>query len=275
MPDVSDYDLLRTEATDEPTRQRGPGTFVAAVLVIVAALVAAYLVYGRRPAPRPLDTTPKVAAADRPLGRGAQPVAVPPLDESDPIVRNLVRTITAHPAALAWLATNGLIRNFTLVVANVVDGETPARHLRVLRPPAPFSVIERGGDLVIDSRSYERYDAVAAAAASIDPEGASRTYATLKPRIEQAYAELGLQPASFDRALERAIAALLQVPVVDGPMRVQPKGIGYRYADPRLEQLTAAQKHLLRTGPRNVRAIHDALRRLALALGIPPERLTP
>ena len=57
----------------------------------------------------------------------------------------------------------------------------------------------------IDSRSYERYDRLAAAAASIDPAGASSLYGTLKPRIEEAAAQLGLSGDSFDRALERAI----------------------------------------------------------------------
>ena len=37
--------------------------------------------------------------------------------------------------------------------------------------------------------------------------------------------------------------------------------------------LDAIQKHLLRTGPRNVRVVQSALRQLSLALGIPAERL--
>ncbi len=273
MPDVPDYEILRTDALPEPSREPGPNRWIAAVLVLVAAALAGYLVYGRRPASRLPKATVERAVPARPLGRDAKAISVPPLGETDPLVRELVRAITAHPTVLAWLTTTDLIRHFTMVVANVVDGATPARHLRVLRPAASFQVIERGGEIVIDARSYERYDALAAAVASIDPEGASRTYATLKPRIEEAYAELGVQPVPFDRALESAIVALLEVPVIDGPVRVQPKGIGYRYADSHLEQLTAAQKHLLRTGPRNVRVIQAALRRLALALGIPTERL--
>jgi hypothetical protein len=212
--------------------------------------------------------------AVQPLGRDAERIAVPPLDESDALVRELVRKITSHPRVLAWLATNGLIRNFAVVVENVAGGVTPAKQLRVLRPVSAFAVVERNGQRFIDPRSYQRYDAIADAVASIDPPGASRLYATLKPRIGEAYAQLGQPASSFDDALERAIVALLQTPVVDGPVRVETKGgTGYRYADPNLEGLTAAQRQLLRTGPGNVRKIQSALRQLAIALGVPPGRL--
>lgn len=277
VPDIPDYELLKTEEPQAPATAVRPRAWVAAVLVVAAAAIAFYLIYGRRPAPAlPPPVAKAVVPAQqtvRPLGGEAERIAVPPLDESDPLVRDLVRKITSHPAAMAWLTTSGLIRNFAVVVANIVEGTTPARQLRVLRPTSPFRVVERDSALFIDARSYARYDGLAAAAASIDPAGASRLYATLKPRIEEAYGQLGLPPSSFDRALERAIVALLQTPAVDGPIRVEPKGIGYRFADPNLERLTAAQKQLLRTGPRNIRIVQSSLRKLALALGIPSERL--
>jgi hypothetical protein len=109
--------------------------------------------------------------------------------------------------------------------------------------------------------------------ASIDAAGAARLYGTLKPRIDEAYRELGYPDTPFDRTLERAIVLLLGTPASDGAARLEPKGIGYGYADPALEGLTAAQKQLLRTGPRNVRLIQSSLRRIAIALGIPAERL--
>jgi hypothetical protein len=56
---------------------------------------------------------------------------------------------------------------------------------------------------------------------------------------------------------------------------VEPQGIGYRFEDANLESLTAAQKHLLRMGPRNVRIVQLKLRDIAAALGIPAERLPP
>jgi hypothetical protein len=56
-------------------------------------------------------------------------------------------------------------------------------------------------------------------------------------------------------------------------VRLQPRGIGYAFEDPRLEGLTSAQKQLLRFGPENARRVQASLHRLALALGIPAERL--
>jgi len=278
MADDLDYELVKTDAEQTsaaPVNVRL--AIVVGVLALVVAALAGFLIYVRTHAPAPSTASAKPAESApqvRPLGSVAEPIVLPPLDESDAVVRELVRKITSHPAALAWLATNGLIRNFTVVVENVADGATPARQLRVLQPAAPFQIAERDGAPFIDARSYQRYDGIAAAAASIDPPGAARLYATLKPRIDDAYAQLGHPPGAFDATLERAIIALLRTPAIDGPIRVEPKGgIAYQYADPKLEGLTAAQRHLLRTGPQNVRTIQSALRQIALALGIPSERL--
>ena len=111
--------------------------------------------------------------------------------------------------------------------------------------------------------------------ASVDPIGAARLYATLKPRIEEAHRELGSADVSFDTTLERAIVALLKTPILENPIPLKPKGIGYAYVDERLESLTAAQKQLLRMGPRNVGIIRRGLRGIALALGIPASHLPP
>jgi hypothetical protein len=132
-------------------------------------------------------------------------------------------------------------------------------------------VIERGNQTAIDPKSYARYDSLAAAAESLDPAGTARLYATLKPRIEEAARELG--DSSFDRTFERAIVSLVNTPTVNDPILVEPRGIGYGFVDPKLEGLTAAQKHLIRTGPRNAAVIKQSLRNIAVALGIPEERL--
>ena len=277
MADVQELELRKT--SDEPSIEarveRPFWLWLVVAALVVATTAAAYIVAARmhRPAPATADQRPEHQAPVRPLGGNAAPINLPPLDQSDPIVRELVKQISSHPRIAAWLATDGLIRTLTVAVENVADGSTPARRFHVLRPASAFETVARGGDLHIAPRSYERYDDLADAAASIDAAGAARLYATLKPRIEEAYRDLGFPDTPFDRTLERAIVLLLRTPASDGAARLEPRGIGYGFVDPGLERLTAAQKQLLRTGPRNIRIIQSSLRRIALALGIPAERL--
>lgn len=276
MTQVPDYELVKHEEEETPPRmpQRSVGLWIVATLLVAAAAVAAYLAFSRQtiaPAivPDKVDSTPRA----QPLGGAAASVVVPPLDQSDAVVRNLVKTLSSHPSVLSWLATDGLVRNFALGVSNVADGKTAAGQLRTLRPTGKFVVIGRGGEMRIDPKGYVRYDALAAAAASLDPAGSAKVYATLKPRIEEAYRELGPSNATFDQVLEEAIVMLLRTPIVSDPVRVEPRGIGYGYAAADVEALSPAQKQLLRFGPRNVRLVKASLREIALALGIPAARL--
>jgi hypothetical protein len=158
-------------------------------------------------------------------------------------------------------------------VENIAYGMLPTGHLRPLKPSGTFAVLDRDGDLAIDPRTYARYDGIADAVASIDTAGAARLYMGLKPRLQEAYGELGRQEP-FDQVLERAIVVLLRVPRPPDSVRLEPLGaVEYQYADPRLEGLTQPQKQLLRMGPRNMAIIQGKLSDLALAIGIPAARL--
>jgi hypothetical protein len=284
MLNVHDFELRKTpDDSQYEERQRRPVVvWIAAILLIAGMGAGVYFVLGRRNAPQqtaaaraPAASAPASPAPSTALGADPLAINLPPLAETDALIRELVGGLSSHPSVAAWLTTDNLIRNFTVAVANIADSRSPARHLSVLRPTSSFRVIERGGNTYIDPRSYERYNHLAAAAASINPAGSARLYATVKPRIDEAYRELGVTDASFDRTLENAIVMLLKTPVVDDPIRLEPRGVGvgYAFADPKLEALTPPQKQLLRTGARNVRQIQSSLREIGLALGIPADRL--
>jgi hypothetical protein len=278
MADPADIELQREPQTLlPPPRQPPPLTPLILGAVVLAAVVAAF-VYLRQDAAAPASpagaaSTEAQVSPPAPLGVDVEPIELPPLDASDELVRQLVGALSSHPTIAAWLTTNGLIRNFTVVVENIAAGRTPAGHLRVLRPAQPFAIVEaRGREVVIDPRSYRRYDNIAAAVASVDADGAAKLYSVLKPRIEDAHRELGLG-GSFDALLETAIVRLLEAPAVDGELALLPRGALWEFNDPRLARLTQAQKQLVRMGGRNVRVIQRTLRDVALALGVPPERL--
>jgi hypothetical protein len=277
MSDASDLDLQREPvpfAPPPPPRSSIP--WIVILIAIAAALLLGWYFLGRAAEETSESTefteAPVAADANRPLGGTGPAIDLPPLDQTDSLVRQLLRELTTHPRAAAWLATNGLIRSFTVAVQNIAQGQVPTQALRPLRPTGRFTVIETDTDIRIDPRSYARYDGLADAVSSVDANGAAMLYASLKPRIEEAYAELG-ESATFDQTLERAIVSLLRAPVPGSDVRLDPKGGVFSYEDAGVERLTAAQKQLVRMGPRNARIIQDKLRAIAVALGIPQERL--
>ena len=203
----------------------------------------------------------------------AEQISLPPLDETDAVVRELIGRLSSHPTVTAWLATDGLILNFAVVTLRISNGESPTQELRAIGPVPAFRPRTTRDDLFVDPASYRRYDRFAEAVSVLDARGAARLYATLKPRIVDAYRRMGRLTGDFDPVLERAIIEMLRVPVLHGEVELAPKGIVYGFVDPRLEDLSPAQKHLLRMGPQNVEKIQAKLREIADYLAIPSSRL--
>jgi len=282
MADFDDLSLTPgPEPPFEPPARSSPPVSIIIVALAVLLLSAGalwYFVFRPKP-PAPTAAPPAVAQTTVDLPRRAaepgEAIDLPPLDQSDAVVRMLVGRLSSHPAVVAWLTTNGLIRNLTVVVANIADGETPAKHLRPLRPAGSFVTKTSGGLTWIDPASYRRYDGIAAAVDGLDARGVARFYATVKPRIEDAYHDLIGPDANFDQKLERAIVMLLKTPVLDEEVQVRTGKISYAFANPTLEGLPKAQRQFLRMGPRNVRIVKAKIRAVAGFLGIPDSALPP
>lgn len=260
----------------EPPSSGGRRARWIVLLVLLLALVGAGVWYlflraPQEPAPAPEPVAQSAAEPARePAEVRPEPpeIELPPLSASDELVRRLVGELSSHPRVAAFLADEELVRRFVATVDNVARGTSPRPHLAAAAPDGGFPVLEENGRVLADPRGYDRYDPLVAAFTGLDPEGSAETYRRLEPLIDQAYRELGYPDREFDRTLERAIAELLAVPVVEGPVELVPEVQRYEYADPRLEDLSAAQKHLLRAGPDNVRRVQNHLRALAAALGL-------
>ena len=276
MTDLSDYDLQRDGADSiPPPRESGSALRRAAIILLCIAAIAAgwYYVQSRRAAeavPADADATP---AADTPLGAGGLAIDLPPLDETDTLVRTLAAGLSSHPLLVSWLTTDGIIRRFTVVVDNIAYSQPVRKQLTEVTPAGPFRITGRGGQVRADPRNAARYAPLTEAMESIEAMRAAQMYSMLRPRIEEAYLEMG-RGVSFDRALEQAIIALLQAPPIRGTETLVPaKPVGYAFSNPQLQSLTPAQKHLLRMGPEHAPRVQAKLRDIALALGIPRERL--
>ena len=242
----------------------------ASFLILLAVIVVVYLVFfrgGDEPVP---EAVPPVEQS----GEAAEPEAAPEetpedvdlieveLGESDGLVRELVGALSANPDLARWLMSENLIRRFVAAVDNIANGLSPRAHMDFLRIPDEFSAIEEDGALIVDPRSYRRYNAVVEVLDSVEAEGAVGLYRRMTPVIQAAYADLGYPETSFHVTLLRAIDELLEVPVVEGDIILEEKLRSYALADPGLEEMSQAQKHLFRMGPRNVERVQNKLRAL-------------
>lgn len=254
---------------------RGPWLWIVLLLVVVAA-VAVWWLLRRGPGeevaapPPPVETPASVPPAVEVEAPEEDPT-LPPLDASDALVARLSGELSERPELARYLATDGLIRRFTAAIDNISHGVSPRTNLPELIPAGGYRVLSGDGERARpDPESYHRYDAPAAVLVSLDTEGTARLYRRLEPLIEQAYRDLGYPEGGFDATLARALDHLLAAPVPPADPELVPagRGGGFAYADPELENLSAAQKHLLRAGPENVRRIQAKLRELRRALDL-------
>ena len=274
--ELANIDLLKS-GSDGPgslaPRSRRLLAIVAFLAIAIVLLGAGYfwLRRGRSETASPAAAAPADAAV-KVRQDPAELISLPPLDQTDPLVRQLVGALSSHPVVASWLTTDRLIVNFVVVTSKIADGQTPVAELKAIGPVPPFRTRTARGTLFIDPASYRRYDRYAQAVSALDARGSVRLYETLKPRINEADRNFG-GSGQFDAEMERAIVELLKVPVVEGEVALRMSGIGYAFADPRLEGLSPPQKQLLRMGPENVKAIQAKLREIASFLQIPESRL--
>lgn len=252
----------------------------AALLVIV--VVGGYLWLSARPDTGDVDPPGAyVADDDSTLGEyeapwswgtgpgvDAEPLELPQLEGSDPFLRDLLRGLSDHPRVAAWLLPDDLVLRFVRAVVAVSAGASPVEPLDFMIPADSFTVATAMDRVVISPDAYARYDTPVATLRSIDVQAAARLYGQLLPLLSEAHRELGFPEGSFHQAFSAALEEILRVNVPAGAVPVVPseEGVGYDFADPRLQDRSPAAKHLMRLGPRNARALQEWVRDLGVAI---------
>lgn len=231
--------------------------FIIALVVAAVALVAVYFVSRNRAAEPP---PPPQAAAPEPAKPADAPL--PSSAESDTRIRTALAPVSNRPQFAEWLKQTELLDRWVVVADNLAEDVSPRKQLPFLAPARPFTV--KGNK--IDPRSHGRYDGIADAIASVDATRFAAAARELKPLLDAAVHRLGYPGKSFDDLAQRALQRLVDAPVVEGAIAVQPKGALYRFADPKLEALGAIEKHLLRMGPRNTKLIQAKAMEVASSL---------
>lgn len=249
---------------------------VGACIVTAVALVAALIWLGSGITVEP----PQRAAVTVPQRSNPTPVASLAVasqvveagfsDEGDDgLFRAAAGRLSTHPALASYLVNDRLLRRFVRAVDAMAGGYSPSDEIEFLRPSRPFVVREDEDRLVIASGTYRRYDVVTDVFTSLDSDRAIELYKRFRPRLEAIYQEIGWANEDFDTRLCEAVDHLLEVTTSSGQVEVEQRAIVYAYAEDRFENLTGAQKHFLRMGPRNVGAIQGKLRELRDAFGWP------
>ncbi len=251
------------------------------VILLVAVVVVVYYFFIRDRAKEALPVQEVVEEQPIPVqseesdvnAESANPFEIE-LDQSDDVLRGLAGGLSPHQSLEPWLKSKDLIRRFVAAVDNIANGLSPRPQIDFFAPKGEFKAMRRDGRYYVDPSGYNRYNLVADVFVSLNVNKTIELYRRAKPLIQEAYAELGYPDQEFDDTLAEAIIELLKVPVVQGDMLLERKVISYAIADPGLENLSEAQKYLLRMGPENIRKIQIMLRELGTALKI-PEYLLP
>jgi hypothetical protein len=246
------------------------------VLLVVAGI--AMYVYQRNrgpgeiPAPAPASSTVSAppVAEPTPAPTAQPPVTratpLPALDESDAEVVSGLTELVGRDALVQFLVPMRIIRNIVVTIDNL-PREKVALNQRPIKPtPGKFLATGSEDAREIATENYARYTPFVAVAKRVDAQTLVAFYRGLQPLFQQAYEELGNPNASFNGRLLAVIDHLLQTPDVAQPPRLVQPSVVYKYADPKIESLSAGQKLLIRMGPTNSGAIKAKLREIRSAL---------
>ncbi len=205
---------------------------------------------------------------EAPVEEEVEPAFVlPRLNDSDQLIRDGVVSLTRHEGVNTWLSPNELIRKFVAFVDGVAIGQVAKDPVRVLAPQGPFLASQISEQVyLLDSASYERYYFFSEVVVSLDARRSAEFYLLVHPMLQEAYGELGSPDKKFNDVVFKAIGRLLETPVINKPIRLLRPVVMYQFEDKKLESLSAAQKQLIRMGPKNTRALQVKLSEIALEL---------
>lgn len=191
-----------------------------------------------------------------------------PLDVSDDAVKASLADISAsnQEEVNRILMNEAVLQRFVVAVTNVANDELATNYRLVAPPEQSFRVYNQAGKKWIDAASYKRYTPYVNMLESFENEALLDLYETYQSDIQQKYSEIGDPDRDFENVVVDAIDQLLDTPEVPMPVEVYTDSVAYKYADERLENLSAPQKQLLRTGPDNMRRIKAKLRELKALL---------
>jgi Protein of unknown function (DUF3014) len=238
---------------------------VLAAVAVVAAIGAGYYYWRTQGSPEPPAPPPAPVAGGAQAQHPLAPLAgarLPPLADSDGAIGTAIAALV-HASALPELFyPDRLARRWVATIDNL-PREQVAVDVRAMRPPGgPLATRGEDESLTIAPDNSARYARYMTLLAAVDVGEAAALYRRFYPLLQEAYEALGYPGQYFNDRVIVVIDHLLATPDVAEPIRLAHPSVMYRFADPKLESLSAGRKALLRIGRDNAAEVKKKLRAL-------------
>lgn len=200
------------------------------------------------------DTAPADDAATAP----------PTPEELDARLREAIAATDLQPAEIIAPSVNApyLLDRGVSSIDQLARGLVPRRTLNLPRPKGAFMTTREGQQYRVDPAGYDRYDPIVTAITALPVDTLAGLFQRFRAELGDAYASLGYPPEAMDNTLIAALDAVIAAPVREEPPALVGKGALWAYADVDLEKSSDLHRQLLRTGPKNTRALQAWAREL-------------
>ncbi len=214
----------------------------------------------------PIEDSTEVISEEKVIEPETIENPLPNLDESDHWLQEKLQAMTWRKELLKLIIDEDMIRRFVVFTDNFAQGQLAYEHSPLVRPQTNFTALEidkltpKGDQIWLwDETVTRRFSLYVDLLRSFDSESLVNWYDELKPLIDQAYAELGYPDDNFTQVLQRAITRVLDMEIPKQPIELIRPSVMYRYKDAELENLTDADKLLLRIGKENLLVLKSVL----------------
>jgi Protein of unknown function (DUF3014) len=233
-------------------------------LIALGALVGHFWLESRRPAPQPPAAPapaakPEIRHPVKPVEASENPL--PPLAESDGALREGLTTLLGNELP-EFVYLKDIVARIVVTLDNL-PRDYVALRLMPVKPVSGLPITTKsGGNLVLSESNAERYQHYVRLVEAIPTSASIALYARFYPLFQEQYENLGYPDKYFNDRVVEVIDHLLATPEIEEPPRLIQPRVLYEFADPKLQELSAGQKILLRMGPANQHKLKAKLREM-------------
>jgi hypothetical protein len=246
--------------------------YIIGGLLAVAVVAGGILLWPKTEPPAPIiDPAPTTATPPEPENYPVPSAdtasgSLPELAASDDMMVNSANTLIGAGAVERWLIPSNIVRNIVVTVDNLPRKKFAERQKPVKAVPGRFEVEGPEGDLSLAASNAARYSLFIDAVQQLNMNTVAKEYFRLYPLFQEAYKDLGYPDGYFNNRLVKAIDDMLAAPTIASPIKLTRPNVLYEFADPKLENLSAGQKIMIRMGADNQAKFKAKLRELRAAV---------